>query len=94
MLRQRIVDRADPPEMFFVLDEAVVRRWVGADTGDASVMLAQLERLVNLSRRPQISIQVMPFRRGQHRGLNGSFVLLELPDPEDDDLLFLETGRG
>jgi hypothetical protein len=80
--------------MFFVLDEAVVRRWIGTKPGDATVMRGQFRRLEELAGRPNISIQIVRFREGVHRGLNGSFTLLEFPDAEDDDLLFLETGRG
>jgi hypothetical protein len=32
----------------------------------------------------------MPFVRGGHPGLDGSFVLLEFPDPNLDDLVHLE----
>jgi hypothetical protein len=37
---------------------------------------------------------VIPLSAGVHPGLRGSFVILEFPDPADDDLLFLESGQS
>lgn len=59
----------DPLELWAVLDEAVLRREVGS----RSVMRAQLVRLVEMSERPNITIQVIPFDRGAHPGMSGAF---------------------
>jgi len=93
MLRQTLLERPDAPAMFFILDEAVVRRWVGTEPGDSSIMRRQLARLQELSAKPNLTIQIVPFSQGPHFGMQGSFVVLEFPDPEDDDLLFLDNGR-
>jgi transcriptional regulator with XRE-family HTH domain len=84
--RQELHDRENPPEMRFVVDEAALRRQIGG----RRVMRHQLERLKESAAKPQISLQVMPFVRGGHPGLDGSFVLLEFPDPNLDDLVHLE----
>lgn len=84
--RQDAVDRERPPEMLFVLDEAALRRHVGR----GPVMRHQLERLKEYAAEPHINIQIMPFSRGAHPGMAGSFVLLEFTDPNLDDLLHLE----
>jgi transcriptional regulator with XRE-family HTH domain len=91
MQRQAILERDDAPQMFFILDEAVVRRWVGSHPGDARTMVQQLKRLQEINENPQFSIQILPFRQGFHFGMQGSFTMLEFPDPEDDELLFLEN---
>jgi transcriptional regulator with XRE-family HTH domain len=91
LLRQAILERDDPPEMFFILDESVVRRWVGTKPGDAKIMVRQLKRLQELNEYPRITIQVLPFARGFHFGMQGGFTMLEFPDPEDDELLFLDN---
>jgi transcriptional regulator with XRE-family HTH domain len=93
MMRQTLLERADAPEMFFILDEAVVRRWVGSEPGDAGIMKRQLARLQELSEHPSVNLRVVPFSQGPHFGMLGSFVVLEFPEAEDDDLLFLENGR-
>jgi hypothetical protein len=90
MRRQALVDRSDPPLLFFVLDEAVVRRLVGG----AGVMRRQVHRLIEMADRPHVTIEIVPFSAGIHPGLNGSFVLLEFPDAEDDDVLYLENHGG
>jgi transcriptional regulator with XRE-family HTH domain len=92
--RQALLERHDPPNAHFMLDEAVVRRWVGAEGGNATIMREQLERLKDLNNRPSITIQVLRFSHGLHYGLRGPFVLLEFPDPEDDDLLYIEGIRS
>ena len=84
--RQEVHDRETPPEMLFVLDEAVLRRHVGR----GHAMRKQLQRLKEFAAEPHISIQIMPFTRGAHPGMAGSFMLLEFTDPSLADLLHLE----
>jgi len=94
VLRQAILEREDAPEIFFILDEAVVRRWVGNEPGDAKVMLRQLRHLQEINEDPRFSIQIVPFRQGFHFGMQGGFTMVEFPDPEDDELLFLDNRRA
>ncbi|GAA4455876.1 helix-turn-helix domain-containing protein [Phytohabitans houttuyneae] len=91
--RRSLLQRADSPQMFFILDEAVVRRWVGTQPGDPKVMRQQLRWLKEMGSLPAVSIQIIPFTQGAHFGTKGPFVLLEFPDARDDDLLFLENSR-
>jgi hypothetical protein len=84
--RQETVDRDEPPEMLYVLDEAALRRHVGR----GCVMQHQLERIRESAAAPNVSIQIMPFTRGAHPGMSGNFVLLEFADPNLDDLVHLE----
>jgi len=90
MLRQAILERDDAPEMFFILDEAAVRRSVGSP-GNSKMLVQQLKRLQEINDNPRFSIQIMPFHKGFHFGMQGSFTMLEFADPEDDELLFLEN---
>ncbi|MDG4795112.1 helix-turn-helix transcriptional regulator [Micromonospora sp. WMMD1082] len=92
MRRQEILDRADPPTLFFILDEAVIRRAVGAVDGSARVMQRQLAHLNDIGRRHHVHLRVVRFSHGAHIGLMGPFAILEFPDDGDDDLLFLENG--
>lgn len=88
--RQELLDRPGPPEMFFILDEATVRRAIGG----AGVMRRQLDHLVELSKRPRVSIQILGFELGAHRALRGPFVYLEFPAADDPDVLYLENATG
>ena len=83
--RQELADRANPPLLFFILDEAVVRRLVGGK----GVMRRQVRRLIEMTEKPNVTIEVVPFSAGAHPGLKGSFVILEFPDAGDDDVLYL-----
>jgi transcriptional regulator with XRE-family HTH domain len=74
MERQRILDREHPPELWVILDEAVLHRPVGGP----NVMRDQLIRLIEAGKRPNIAIQVVPFGAGAHEGLRGgAFVVAD-----------------
>jgi transcriptional regulator with XRE-family HTH domain len=88
--RQELLERPDHPEMFFIVDEAAIRRWVGGP----AVMRAQLRKLRDFAQRPRITVQVLPFTLGAHAGMKGPFVILEFPDPDDELVVFLENPRG
>jgi transcriptional regulator with XRE-family HTH domain len=77
--RQTILDREDPPRLWVVLDEPVIRRQIN----EPGVLKAQLQRLVDAARSPAIVIQIVPSRVGMHAGLDGSFQLLTLKDGQE-----------
>jgi len=90
MRRQEQLDKEDPPLLFFILDEAVVRRLIGGE----AVMRRQIRRLIEMAGRPNVTIEIVPSNAGAHPGLKGPFVILQFPDPADDDVLYLESARG
>ena len=73
--------------MFFIMDEAAVRRLVGGQ----EAMRRQIQRLLDESRKPTVTIEVVPFSAGAHPGMQGPFMLFEFPDAADDDALYLES---
>ncbi|MFE0175012.1 helix-turn-helix domain-containing protein [Streptomyces sp. NPDC059002] len=77
-------------EVFYILDEAVLRRQVGG----RGVMRAQLERLAELAALPRFTIQILPFSVGAHPGIQGPFTLFEFEADEMPDSLYLENPRG
>jgi transcriptional regulator with XRE-family HTH domain len=85
--RQEVLDRDNPPEIRFILDESALRRPIGG----TAVMRRQLERIRDITAEPHVTIQIMPFTRGAHPGLFGTFILLEFADPNLDDLVHLES---
>jgi transcriptional regulator with XRE-family HTH domain len=76
----------DGPELLFVIDEAVLHRTMGTP----EVMRTQLRLLIELQERPKLSIQVVPFSVGVHKGMKGSFTIFELSDEQNDYALQLE----
>jgi transcriptional regulator with XRE-family HTH domain len=88
--RQELLDRINPPLLFFILDEATVRRSAGGE----GVMRNQIRHLIDTAERPNVTIEVVPFSAGLHPGLRGSFAVLEFPDAGDDDVLYTEDPHG
>ncbi|GAA1028575.1 helix-turn-helix transcriptional regulator [Virgisporangium ochraceum] len=82
-------DRLDEVRLDVVLDEAVIRRCLGAEP---SVAAEQVAHMRELAARPAVSVRVVPFARGPYRGSSTPFILLGFPDPGDGDLLFRENG--
>ena len=77
---------------FFILDEAAIRRQVGAPT-NPGIMRRQLRRLIETARQPNITLEIVPFSAGVHPGMKGSFTVLEFAG-DDEDILYLENARG
>jgi transcriptional regulator with XRE-family HTH domain len=88
--RQELHELEKPPEMFFILDEAAIRRHLGA----TAVMRRQLTQLRMWAGEPHVTVQIIPFSTGGHPGMTGPFIVLEFPNPSDDDLVFLEVATG
>jgi transcriptional regulator with XRE-family HTH domain len=86
MRRQQILQQAEMPLMFFIMDEAAVKRLVGGK----EAMRRQIKRLVDESAKPAVTIEVVPLAAGEHPGMQGPFMLFEFPDAEDEDALYLE----
>jgi len=77
LTRQRILTRADPPHFKAILDEAALHRVMGG----RQVMAAQLAKILDLSTRPNVSVQVLPYEAGAHPAVESNFTILELPNP-------------
>jgi len=88
--RQDLLTRADPPRIWSVMDEAVLRRPVGGP----GVMRAQLHRLIEVARMPQVTLQVVPFARGGHAGASGSFTVLRFEEQYLPDVVYIEQLTG
>jgi transcriptional regulator with XRE-family HTH domain len=86
--RQRILEQPDPPVYVSLLDEAVIQHIVG----ERKVADGQLARLIELATRPNVTIEIVPFTAGLYNGILQPFLHLEFPDPEDADVVFLESA--
>nr|MDT0663687.1 helix-turn-helix transcriptional regulator [Micromonospora sp. DSM 115978] len=88
--RQARLVSDNPPRLWVVLDEAVLRRTVGGP----EVMGRQLEFLLKRSELPNVTIQVLPFAAGAHAGLGSTFAILGFPDSGDHDVVYIEEAAG
>jgi len=86
MKRQDRLHSPDAPRVWSVMDEAALRRPVGG----ARVMRGQLNRLVEVAALPQVTVQVVPFRRGGHAGEGGSFAVLRFRQADLSDVVYIE----
>jgi transcriptional regulator with XRE-family HTH domain len=85
MKRQALLlERPNPPLLFFILDEAVIRRLLG----DESLRKQQLEKFISMAERPEVVIEIVPFGVGLHSGMSNVFSILEFPGPSEDVLYF------
>jgi transcriptional regulator with XRE-family HTH domain len=85
--RQGIVTEGGP-ELRFIIDEAVLLRFVG----DPEIMIEQWEKILEKAKLSNVSVRVLPLRPRDakaHRGMRGSFSLLDLPG-DDGHVLVLE----
>ncbi|MFF8319066.1 helix-turn-helix domain-containing protein [Streptomyces bobili] len=84
--QERISAPENPLRLWTVMDEAALCRIVG----DKSLMRDQLDHLVEQSRLPHVTVQVIPFDMGAHPGLNGQYAILEFPDAADSSVVYIE----
>jgi transcriptional regulator with XRE-family HTH domain len=95
MNRQTLLREHDSPEYVVVLDEAVLRRAVGG----RKVMHVQLQRLIEASSLPNVSLRLLPFSVGAHAGVDGEFTIFSYekdPDAvyEDPDVVYVDNIGG
>jgi transcriptional regulator with XRE-family HTH domain len=88
--RQDVLAREEPPDLWLILDEAVIRRTIGGP----EVMRAQLERLVEASEWPNVTLQVLPFSSGAHPALLGAFSIVEFPERATADVVYVDSWGG
>ncbi|MCX5368918.1 MULTISPECIES: helix-turn-helix domain-containing protein [unclassified Streptomyces] len=84
--RQKYLVAESAPDFHIVLDEAALRR----PYGDREVMRGQLQHLIEISERPNVRLQVMPFSFGGHSGESGAFTILSFPESDLQDVVYLE----
>ncbi|GHJ33419.1 helix-turn-helix domain-containing protein [Streptomyces hygroscopicus subsp. hygroscopicus] len=90
MERQTLLTRRDPPRLWVVMDETVLRRQVGSP----AVMRRQIDRLLESTEMPHITLQVSEFSSGHHPGTYGPFVLFRFAVPELPDMVYVEYLTG
>jgi len=65
-----------PPRLDIVLNEAIIRRPIGG----VHIMTEQLDQLIKVGERANVSLRIMPFSAGLHLGvMSGPFVILRFP---------------
>lgn len=86
MARQARLSGAEPVTLGVVLDEAALSRPIGG----RAVMREQLAHLIEMSQRPNVTIQVLPFKVGGHAAAGGPFSVLHFAESDLSDIVYLE----
>jgi transcriptional regulator with XRE-family HTH domain len=84
--RQQLLHRPNPPRLWVVIDETALRRPIGGRTA----MLEQVDHLVQMSRLPNVTVQVMPFSAGGHAAAGGQVTMLRFPEELLPDVVYQE----
>jgi hypothetical protein len=86
MARQQVLTRADAPNLWVVVDEALLRRPIGG----RSVMRGQIAALLEATKLPNVRLQVIPFQAGGHAAAGGAFTMLRFPEQDLPDVVYME----
>lgn len=90
LARQALLTQDDPPSLWAVLHEAALRHLVGG----SGAMREQVNHLAEAAQLPNVTLQVLPFTKGEHAGMDGAFTILGFPDAADPDVVYLENLTG
>ena len=91
MERQKLLERPDPPHLWVLMEETVLRRPV---SGDSRVMRDQLDKLLEFAARDRVTLQIAEFADGPHPGTYAPFSLFRFAEPELPDMVFTEYLTG
>ena len=86
MARKQLLVREDPPKLWAVIDEAVLRRRIGGP----QVLREQIEHLLEMTVLRNVRLQVIPFASGGHAAAGGAFSILRFPHDEVPDVVYIE----
>ncbi len=87
--RQKLLGHPDAPRIWAVVDESVLHRPIGGRT----VMLAQIEQLLEITKLPTVTVQVVPYQLSGYAA-EGAFSMLRFAEPELPDLVYIEHLAG
>jgi transcriptional regulator with XRE-family HTH domain len=90
MERQAILTRDDPLNLWMVLSETALRVQVGTP----EVMQAQLRHLIEVSERPNVTLQVLPFTTAAYVDPVSLFTILEFAAALDPTVVHVEHLTG
>ncbi|HEY2792974.1 MAG TPA: helix-turn-helix transcriptional regulator [Micromonosporaceae bacterium] len=88
--QKALLNRRPPPQIVAILGQGALTRPVGG----VEVLRQQIAHLCDLSHRKNVDIRVLPWSIGSHAAMAGAFRIMEFDDPEDPDVVYLESHVG
>lgn len=89
--RQSVLTRPDPLSYWVIIEESVLCRSFGSDI---DVMPNQLQRLMDMAARRNVTVQIVPSSADPHPGYAGGFDLVSFAPPLPAHLVEIETLQG
>ena len=90
LARQALLTQPGAHRLWAVIDESALRRQVGGPR----VMCSQLERLIEVTKLLNVTLQILPFGAGAHSSMVGAFSILQFADDGLPDVVYLEHLTG
>jgi transcriptional regulator with XRE-family HTH domain len=82
-----LIGREQPLDLWAIIHEPALT----ARCQSPATMRDQLQRLLDLSEQPNVSIQILPSTAASHPGAMGSFTMLGFPEHPDLDVVHIES---
>ncbi|SDH05886.1 DUF5753 domain-containing protein [Pseudonocardia oroxyli] len=91
LARRQVLDRTStPPRLDLIIGELTLRRQVGS----SEVVREQIQSLLDITaEHPTVSLRVAPLRVAHPSVFGGPYVVMDLADPAENGVVYLET-RG
>jgi transcriptional regulator with XRE-family HTH domain len=90
MRQRRLVDKQNPLVLHALIDEAALRRLMGG----TEVMVDQLRHLLEVSKFPNVTIQVIPEAVGVYAFMGSAITILDFADPKDRSSIYVQHEGG
>ena len=87
--RQKVLFRQGAPRLWAVVDESVLRRPIGG----AAALRKQLDHLLEVTKQPNITLQVVPYSMSGYSA-EGPFSVLRFAEPTLPDVVYIEHLSG
>ncbi|WP_329096521.1 helix-turn-helix transcriptional regulator [Actinomadura citrea] len=87
LARQAILTREEPPQLYVLLDQAVITR----HSGGRDAMRNQLARLLEVSKWPHVVLRIIPWEAGAHMGQDGAFKIMT--SVQGTDVVYVEAAQ-
>ncbi|MGW0840575.1 helix-turn-helix domain-containing protein [Streptomyces sp. NPDC002787] len=91
MARQKLLTRENPPHLWVIMDETALLRPVSIRS---QVMRDQIDRLLEITDKDHVILQVSEFASGPHPGTYAPFSLFRFAEPELPDMVYTEYLTG
>ncbi len=85
MRRQELLTGPTPPDLWAVIHQSALMHVIGS----RQVMDAQLERMLEMVKLSNVTVQVLPFDAGAYP-VTGTYTILGFPEQEDPDVVYRE----